>query len=132
MNMQKKILDAIKKKAEDAGFEWVVRPAWANTGNVYIQKQGEFVNAMTFHYDFQDSRCSFQFYPGDTEPVGTSGFTHEKALKHYGYLPYTETARINEMLAFVETYLKEQSCNSQSGKKSSASQGASPKASGAP
>jgi len=106
MDMQDKILTALKKKVEDAGFEWVVHRTWANIGNVYVQVAGAFDNVLTFHYDFQSGHCSLQFYPESEEPVGTCGFTHDKALKHYGYLQYSETARITEMLAFVEAHLK--------------------------
>ena len=129
-DMQKKILGALKTKAEAHGFQFVQNGSWANTGNVYIQQTDGFENVLTFTYDFQTGYCTLQFYPGDKKPVATCGFTHEDCIKHY-HFDYSNTDRINEMLGFVETHLKESSC-SQSGKKSSALPAESPKASGAP
>jgi hypothetical protein len=130
--MQDKILKAIRKKVEEAGFEWVAQPRWANTGSIYVQIPSAFDNVLGFHYDFQDSYCTLQFYPGGVAVIGTCGFTHETCIKDFHMLHYTQTSRINEMLAFVENHLKEKSCGSHSGKKRKPSSAASPGASGAP
>lgn len=105
MDMQDKIMKAIRKIVEDAGLDYVVRTGWSNTGDVYVQEKGEFVTKFAFHYNFDHSRFTMQFYPGSMEPVGTIGFTHEKCFSHT-YLAYTDALEINQLLGNVTNWCR--------------------------
>jgi hypothetical protein len=105
MNMQDKILAALKEKATAAGYEMVTNFHCSNVGKAYIQPKNGFSNVLSFHFDFQTSYCSLQFYPPGIEPVGTIGFTHPKAIMDAHYLKYEETSRIEALLESVELEL---------------------------
>ena len=104
--MQKKILTAIKKAANDAGFECNRSSGWANTGKVYIQPENSFENVLNFCYNFQNDYCSLQFFPGDVTPQGTCGFTHRDALANYGYLRYSDSEQIKDMMSWIKSELR--------------------------
>jgi len=104
MSMQNKVMEAIRTVAKKQGYEYTDKASYANLGRVYISPPSSFQNILSFYYDFQSSRFSLQFYPGDVEPVGTCGFTNKDCLRN-DYLSYSDARGIDAMLAFVRSRL---------------------------
>lgn len=59
MNTQTRVLEAIKTRIEEAGFDPIINMKWANTGTIQAVEPGEFGAERTAHFDFQDSSCRF-------------------------------------------------------------------------
>jgi hypothetical protein len=59
---QKKILDIVRNQIATYGLEPVVKPQWANTGTILIEKPGEFGAVAKVTYSFQDDRFNLAIY----------------------------------------------------------------------
>lgn len=100
-DMQKKILKAIRERAEKAGLEYVEQPACANTGSVFLMDG--FETKLSFGYDFQGAYASLQFYPAGKKVVRTCGFTHEDCVLN-AYLRYEDLfAEMRSIYALVDS-----------------------------
>lgn len=76
--MQEKVLDAIRKRAEKAGLDFVQQASYSNTGLVFLQVG--FDTVLSFAYDFQTATMSLQFYRGKDRPVMTCGFKERSCV----------------------------------------------------
>src|SRR5512135_360544 len=100
MRIQDKVLKAITKAAEKAGFEVVTREQYANTGSVFLMKGLD--TLLSFGYDFQGSYASLQFYPKGKKIVRTCGFTHEDCVLST-YLEYHNMAdKMTEIFGLID------------------------------
>jgi len=107
MNMQQKILGAIKEVVEAKGYEWVQTASYANVGVVYIQKPKAFGSVLGFHYDFQDSwgTCRFSIFEGGHTVSGGSVEGMKGHLKTFHRVEYTNARKIEEVIEFFNIRL---------------------------
>lgn len=106
MDMQDKMMGEIKRIVESMGFDFVQQQNWSNTGNVLIQKKGTFTSKFSFHYDFQSSYATLQFYPAGKKPIGTCGFTHEDCIGHF-YFDYVDSTAIAQVFGRVTDWCRD-------------------------
>ena len=92
--IQTRVLDAIRQRISDAGFDPVVNTEWANTGTIQALAPGEFGAERIAHYQFNDAYCSFD----GSNVIGTS-------VPGAGYVKYTDPANMNTLPERVADYL---------------------------
>lgn len=93
--MQNYLLGMIEKRIVDAGTTPVRHSAWPNIGTLYAMEGTK--AQLTVAYNFQDEYCTITLRAAD-------GFE-----KTYNYLRYTESDKIDEMLALVTQYAQMES-----------------------
>ena len=59
---QKKILGIVRDMIAEHGLEAVTKPQWANTGDIHIEKPGEFGALAKVSYSFQDGNFTHTIY----------------------------------------------------------------------
>ena len=115
-DMQQRVLARLKKIAGEAGLEFVLNQAWANTGQVLLQTE-DFETALALGYSFQDGYCTISArYPDrpvpltdpfKTLPSGTvvrtrdDDYRVERGVVTWHMLRYDDGARIRAMFDVV-------------------------------
>jgi hypothetical protein len=102
--IQKKMMNAIKEAVQKNGLDFEPEYRFSNMGDCYI-RQG-FDSILSFHFQFNDTYCTLQFYPAGAKPVGTCGFTHATCIKDC-YIQYNESEKFKDVISFIEKQLKQ-------------------------
>jgi hypothetical protein len=101
MDMQEKVLSALKKVINEQGYEFTQQAQWANTGNVYVTMKGSFSTVISFHYDFQDGYASIPFFNGTAEPVGGIYPNHTQGFLKAFNFRYVESSKVEDMIKYL-------------------------------